>query len=275
MKKLVLLSVALCLLFVGCEKEGVYNPSKKIRRIYEQPQSSMKQLSQEWTWDKNLLTKVDYYNNQLNFTENYKYDDKKRIIKVEDYKYGDYYIVMYYNGVYSKIEYFWDNILVESYSFTYENKKVSKIACTFFDDYISDKSNGFISQIIPKNIIEKVKENMQKYGAGTSTVTLNIKYDGNNVSEIKTMKDGFVERTSFESYDSKTNPFYSSFPLAGASVFSKNNPGKTISVIYEDESNMFATDLDYTYDGNFPIVIVEKYTIGTVNFRNTTFIEYK
>ena len=272
-----LLSVALCLLFVGCEKEGIYNPSKKIRRIYEQPQSSMKQLSQEWTWDKNLLTKVDYYyGNQLSYTENYKYDDKKRIIKVEDYKYGDYYTVTYNDNVYSKVEYFWDNKLVESYSFSYENKKVSRIVCIFFNDYKSGKSNGFISQIIPMNIIEKIKGNMQKAGASTSTVTLNIKYDGNNVSEIETMEDGFVERTSFENYDSKTNPFYSSFPLAGASVFSKNNPGKTISrLVYEDESYMLATDLDYTYDGNFPIEIVEKYTIGTINFRNTTFIEYK
>jgi len=46
--------MALCILFIGCEKDGVYNPTEKIKRISVQEQGGAKQLRQEWTWDKNL-----------------------------------------------------------------------------------------------------------------------------------------------------------------------------------------------------------------------------
>jgi len=54
MKKYLFLILALSILFIGCEKEGVYNPNKKIKRIYEESLSgsSPKRLSQEWTWEK-------------------------------------------------------------------------------------------------------------------------------------------------------------------------------------------------------------------------------
>ena len=60
MKKYLFLILALSILFIGCEKEGVYNPNKKIKRIYEESLSgsSPKRLSQEWTWEKKQLKRL-------------------------------------------------------------------------------------------------------------------------------------------------------------------------------------------------------------------------
>jgi len=279
MKKLVLVCVALCLLFLGCEKEGVYNPSKKIRRISEQQQGDIKQVKQEWTWDKNLLTKIDYfYKNQPSYTENLKYDSKNRIIKVEDYKYGDYYTITYNNNLISKVEYYWDEVMEESYFYTYENKKIAKIVYTSYDVKKSPKKDGFISLLIPKEIMNSINSCKEKSGTkgGDFIVTININYEGNNVSKIELMGEGVVNTYTFEQYDKKLNPFYYSFSPGGGTNLSKNNPGKQILKVVDDEGSFIITaEFEYTYDGNFPIEVVEKYALGGKTFRNTTFYEYK
>jgi len=279
MKKLVLLCTALCLLFLGCDKEGVYNPSKKIRRISEQRQGEMKQLMQEWTWDNNLLSKIDYFeNNQPSYTENLKYDSKNRIVKVEDYKYGDYYTITYKDNLISKVEYFWDNIMEESFFYTYENKKISKIVFTAYEVKKSVKRDSFISLLIPKEIgmrINDIKEKSMNKG-GSLIITIKFSYEGNNVSNMEIMSEGEVYNYSYEQYDKKLNPFYNSFSPGGGMNLSKNNPGKEILRYHDDEfSLLITTEFDYTYDGNYPTEVVERYTIGSVNFRNTTFYEYK
>ena len=69
MRKIVLLSMVLSLFFLGCHKDGVYNPKEKIKRIYTQEQGKTKELKQEWTWEKELLTKVEYFKN--NYSNGY------------------------------------------------------------------------------------------------------------------------------------------------------------------------------------------------------------
>ena len=44
--------------FTACKKDGVYNPSKKISKIYYQNAGSGKTLSAIYEWDKNKLMKI-------------------------------------------------------------------------------------------------------------------------------------------------------------------------------------------------------------------------
>ena len=266
MKKVLLLCMAVCLLVLGCEKEGVYNPSKKIKRIYE---GTSKRLSEEWTWNKNLLQKIDYYwNNSIGYTENFKYDDKNRVTKVEDYEYGDYYIISYNDNGYNKIEFYDEDELYMSFSFTYEKKKVSRIDVTQYyddDDWKSIKNGGFITKIISKEILNSVKTIRSKTGTkGNATARMDYKYDGNNVSEVELSAEGYSEKFSYEEYDNKLNPFYSSiFGVAavegGIGGFSKNNVGRLIVRVTTNYGSFTEkVDYEYTYDGKFPTEIISK-----------------
>jgi len=274
MKKTFLLCIAICLLVLGCEKEGVYNPDKKIKKIYE---GFIPKLSEEWTWDKNLLQKIDYFSgDEVGYTENFKYDNKNRIIRIEDYEYGDYYTISYNKDGYEKIEYYDEDILYMSAAFQYEKKKVSRIDLTYYDfyDYKSTKKDGFITKIIPKEILNSTIESKNRSESkGTYSFVVNFKFDGNNVSEMIVVDDYSI---IYENYDKNLNPFYSSFTGmvdfedgAGIRGLSKNNVGKVTykwGFGWPDET----VEYGYAYDGKFPTSIItttsEGYLVRLIHF---------
>ena len=267
MKKVLLLCMTVCLLALGCEKEGVYNPSKKIKRVYY---STSKHLTQEWKWNKNQLQKIDYYwNNSIHYTENFKYDDKNRITKIEDYDTGDYTTISYSDDGYNKIEYYWENILIISAAVKYENKKISRIDIVYYDceEDKNIKSDGFISNIIPKEIIERV--NNHKGTKGAYPVTVTFKYAGDNVSEMTSIEEGYTANYSYENYDKNLNPYFHALTDGfGMYCLSKNNVGRIIyrGTFSEGDTEMGTTDFEYTYDGKFPTEVVQK--IGTSRYVN-------
>jgi len=264
MKKVLLLCMAICLLSLGCEKEGVYNPNKKIKKISV---GIDKRLREEWTWDKNLLQKIDYYfgGDEVWYTENFKYDNKNRIIRVEDTEYGDYYIISYNKDGYEKIEYYDEDILYMSAGFQYEKKKVSRIDVTYYDDYDDYKfikNDGFITKIISKEILNSVNESKKKSRAkGNYAATVKFKFTGDNVSEMEVMDDYDTYNITYENYDKNLNPFYSFLNNvvdfedgAGLHGLSKNNVGKVIYIWGDDWPND-TVEYKYTYDGKYPIQI--------------------
>ncbi|MCL2435136.1 MAG: hypothetical protein FWD09_03215 [Lentimicrobiaceae bacterium] len=279
MKKLSLLFIALCLILLGCQKEGIYNPDKKIKRIYVEMPNDVKRLSQEWTWDKNLLTKIDTYSSLwgLFATANFEYDNKERVIKVvtEIKDVSEYYSTISYNkGKYDRIEFYDEDSLYASYEFQYDKNKVSKIIYTWYGEIIMDlKKCSFISMIIPKEIIDKTYEDMQKSGSkGKYVATMKISYSGNNLSEIA--YDTSTATHTYENYDNKSNPFYSFDPTTPQHL-SKNNVGK---ITYTSGGYINTTKYEYTYNDNFPIEVVEKYSSiddGSATIRRKTYYEYQ
>ena len=63
MRKIVVLSMVLSLFFLGCHKDGIYNPKEKIKTIYLQWENEPKELDQKWTWEKELLTAIELFHN--------------------------------------------------------------------------------------------------------------------------------------------------------------------------------------------------------------------
>ena len=59
MKKILTILAIACVAFIfaGCQKDGVYNPSKKISKIYYTSTSGNKSLQEIWTWNGKLLDK--------------------------------------------------------------------------------------------------------------------------------------------------------------------------------------------------------------------------
>ena len=283
MKKVFLLCTVICLLLVGCEKEGVYNPSKKIRRIEYQSQGGVKQLVSEWTWEKNLLKKIEY---PSNFNEHFTYE-KNRLTKVEES--DGYYTKITYNGdLYDKIEYNDpSDVLLRSYKFTYENKKVSRIDITDYDGgYKSLPTDGFISHIISSKMITMMNEIRSKSKSkGEQTSRITFQYDKNNISEsvLESNEEYFgdiysyKEIETYEKYDNYENPTYHFYENP---VSSKNNPlevivKETITVNGIGDTERSTISYEYEYDGKFPkeIRTKETYSDGSIK-RYTIFMEY-
>ena len=99
----VILALAISLSFTSCNKEGVYNPKKKITAIYYQYPGTAKMLQEQWTWDGNLLSKIQYYyGGTYSHSNIYKYDGK-RLIEV--------------------------NVDGDIIKFTYDGSKLAKLKC--------------------------------------------------------------------------------------------------------------------------------------------------
>jgi len=284
--------MALCILFIGCEKEGVYNPNEKIKRISYQYPGGTKQLSQEWTWDKNLLKKIEYfYSYTPVYEERYTYE-KNKLTRVDESD-GWYWRVFYKDNLYDKAEYYDSRGSVQmSAKFTYDKKKVSRIDLTIFDDgWKSKMSNGgFMSNLFSQELFQEISKisSKSKSRAPSTSFRISFTYDKNNIKEriIEYNEYGYSERYTykFEKYDNKLNPlysFYTKFDDFDAFVGSKNNPLEVIVEwrgTYGGESDFERTTItyDYTYNGKFPTEVLRVYRDSDGDtWRYTTYYEYQ
>ena len=122
MKKILTIFAIACvaLVFAGCQKDGVYNPSKKISKIYYTSTSGVKSLKQIWTWNGKLLDKIDYYDGgSIYKTYNFTYDGK-RLTRMSNYA-NNRYIEYKYDGSHlSEANVFSSGSLEYIYKFTYK-----------------------------------------------------------------------------------------------------------------------------------------------------------
>jgi len=279
--------MALCIVFMGCEKEGVYNPGKKIKRVSEQV-SSVKLTLSEWTWEKNLLTKIQNYSGTIPSIEERFVYEKNRISKVNNSN-GSYWIITYQNNLYDKIEFFAPNgQTLTSIRVTYENKKVSKLDYTEYEYGKSMEilSNGsFISTLLSPQTIRGLQmlHNKSK-DTKITNYSITYTYNGDNIKEeVLTANDEeYILKVTYkyEKYDTNLNPMYHSFLTI---TDSKNNPLEVIvdfmvSLIDLDETiyDRSTITYDYYYDGKFPkeIVSLEKDSDGVI-YKNQTFYDYQ
>jgi len=266
-----------CISFNSCKKDEVYNPERKIKKIYEKFEDSPRYLQQEWTWDENKLMRIDYYyhgNNNIENSEYYTYEENK-LTKVEDNE--GYFQISYTGFKYSKIEYFKkdDNLLIASWDFSYRNNKVSKIILTYdYSFWIPDKigRGGFLSSLISKDFISAIENSAKEQTKGSSypkAVTLTYKYNGDNIKEEKWKTDntgGLTDMVVFyKSYDKMLSPFhkhvglmnFESFvvPFSIDLVTSKSNPLEVQKLPTEGLMKEITYKYSYKYDNNFPIEV--------------------
>ncbi|MDR0207145.1 MAG: hypothetical protein LBI45_07830 [Bacteroidales bacterium] len=289
MKKLFLICFALCILAMGCEKEGVYNPDKKIKRVFIQVENGEKYLSQEWTWEKNLLKKIQYNSPYHSSWEEYYSYEKNKLVKVEK-SIGYYWEITYKGDTYDKVEYFdKQGMILISAKFTYEKKKVSRVdfSMFYYEEYLIYKMSdgGFMSNIFSKDLLIDIEKNASKSKSKPDAFTCKITftYDKDNIKErvIEYSEEDYTMKTShkFEKYDNKYNPlyrFYSQF-VGTDFVFSKNNPLIINIEFSETEDNYsdferYTITYDYTYNDKFPTVV--KYFEDGYPI-DTTFYEYE
>ena len=254
----------------SCTKEGVYTPSKKIRKVYHSTSSIDKYLSQSWEWNGKLLEYINYYSSDgsLSWTENFTYDGK-RLIQVDNYL-GSEYITYEYDGKKLKsANYFFSNSLGATIAYTYSDNKLEKMIITYYDYYM--KHNGNLLKTIlplPSEVTETINKALDKVCADRQekevyTFTYQFTWSDTNVSKIEATEDGRIITANLQ-YDAKNNPFKGFHDLNSdvesnpILCLSKNNVTRMILVYSDGDSEVQTYTYSYNSD-NYPTMSIMRY----------------
>ena len=255
----------------SCHKDGVFNPKKKISRVFTQYNGGSKTLAATYVWNKNKLEKIDYGDGDIAY---YTYDGKK----VSKITYGAQVMNFTYDGAkLSKVEVSYEGQLYYSYAVTHDGNKITKLVVTEYDSDKNDVKSivrtglclrGILPATTCDNLVEKQIQAKESGRKGTYTYTLEFKYDGWNIIEERWVEDNDVYTYT---YDKCNNPF---FGLFGGSDYveyleSKNNIEKVSNTYNGGYSE---SSYQYSYDGKWP---TERRRVYSDNSLGTTyFYEY-
>ncbi|MCR4856737.1 MAG: hypothetical protein K5890_00855 [Bacteroidales bacterium] len=254
-------------LFSTCTKDqdGVYNPSKKIHKIYYLKED-VQELQEVWNWNGNLLSSIDYYLDGVVYYTNSFYYDNDRLTTIQN---ETSYATFNYDGdKIDGIKIFRNGVEDPStiYSFEYKGNKLSTLKIILKENLISpDKKNlvNPLKYILPQfcNDIEKVvvkcmDETTGKYQ--TETITLNLTWSGGNITQVKTsvVEGSYTMQEETKcTYDNKENPvkgFLGVYTGGVADNFhcNKNNvlTSNTLEGIYT-----YTVTNSYEYESNYPV----------------------
>ncbi len=268
MRKLVLILMAALLVTVAtsCSKDddandGIYNPGKKIHKVYYQDSSSeTKELQETWNWNGSKLESIK---SSVYLAEYFTYEDNI-LVRTNDGDYGhaDF---TYRDGRLYKISVYIGSELAADYTYIYgDDNKVSEISVVFYYDEEEEKSFekhlNPLRLFLPEEICDKVDENRYRHASkshGTmdiETGTISLTWSGDNIGRVyydlkyEFVEDGcsYVENTTLDitmQYDTKRNPrkglqsLIDSEGLSGnvAIFYSKNNVKDYSFTLYDAE----------------------------------------
>ncbi|MBR6440924.1 MAG: hypothetical protein IKS44_02620 [Bacteroidales bacterium] len=311
MKKTIMMAALVAVVcFIGaCTKEGVYNPSEKISKVYESStykaeyldgntwreaynESSPKTLRETWNWDGKKLMSVNHYDSEgkieADETINFTYDGK-RLTKISGAEAGNYADITYDGSVIDKIQIYTNSVPMATVTFTYDGKKVSQIVYTYASNVDMDKAPksfallDFINHTMTPTNNENLTAMIRKDAAkGSNSMTMTYTWDGKNISN-ETYSNGNYSHSIAYSYDNKSNP-YKGFVLGyfeGETVLaaSKNNVTKAVSTYSEgSRTETETTEYTYEYDGKWPVSRTYSYGSSDETYRSTgtnvTYFEY-
>ena len=269
--RLVAMLLALCVLasVSSCKKEGVYNPSEKIKRVYVSSTYTDKYMSQSWEWDGKLLHSINYYNSSgdLSWTEDFTYD-KKRLVRVDDYINSEY-TTYEYDGKYLKSANYYDgNTLEATANYTYENGKLLKMEVIYYNDSKSKINDHMKSTylFLPSEIAETVERYVAQLHSNNeekSITTLNYQFfwEKDNIIKMVVTEDGLITSAALQ-YDNKNNPtkgfhnLYSEVDDNPVLYYSKNNITKMI--VTDSEGDNYVVNITYQYNkDDYPTMCIE------------------
>ena len=253
----------MALLCVSCQKEGQYNPSKKISSIettetvngFENPAGTG---IIEYVWDGKLLTQIVYKHKNGNVvcTLNYAYDGKKRISEVTSTE--GYSLKYYYDGKFmDAIEVYDEGELACTYKITHDDSFLDKIELEYVsDDYKNSKNvNPFF--FMPNEIGEEIVASTKNAKKGNNVAqTWIFSIDDRNISSMSCISSGVVDEYTY-TYDKHRNPFCGWDDAINNNwdvALSRNNMvSYTRNVYYGDNVYTSKVDYNYEYKGNYPI----------------------
>lgn len=270
MKKIlsVLFIACIAMLFASCHKDGVYNPSKKISKIYYTDDGGNKSLRQVWTWNKNnTLEKIDYYSGgTLSYTYNFTYE-KKRLVRMNNYAANSYAEYKYDNNGLKEVNVYSGGTLNDTYTFTHKNGNIVKIIDTYLDSKSADQefNKNSLQFVLPEELYTAAVNAQKKFkvdeGKSTRVYTYELTWEKGNITKLtETVSGSSANITYVIKYDNKKNPYYGAClnryyedNVTGGYLCKNNVTSGEETYVDEDgvETDMF--NYEYTYDGQYPI----------------------
>lgn len=276
------LCIAVVALFSACkDPEGMYNPSKKIQKIFYVNDEGVNELTEVWNWDGKLLTSIDNVDGSDTYKTVFTYDSKNRLATMDaEDGHGEF----IYNGKYlEKIV-----LTSEGISYTMEIKhekgKISEITMDNFMELLDWKTMKMVNPLrfmIPE-AFPAVEKAMKKCPADAKGEQIVVKliWKGDNVSslvmDVPVYGMMFTETIDF-TFDNYNNPMYGSFASmvsdAGTFTFlNKNNP-LTMKTSYLGQV-LDSSEFTYEYEGKYPIKVTSKSVEEDEVYTETYVYEY-
>lgn len=278
------------------EKEGVYNPKQKIQSVYFESKGlqgdevlyeNPKYKSEAWTWEDNRLERISYFEPVAYYTDGnehieielvatqlFSYDKDNRLTKSEILGEENMAADYTYDGNYLKTVSITEQLRpIVKYSFNYTDKKITSIDMTVEEN--GDFDNKAAKQLMRTNPLrfvmapeaaartmaatQRYAKLMAKKGCakGSSTVTLKVEWDGDNICKISGSAMGESMVLTYK-HDTKNNPYYGLFDimgLAGEDIvlflpMSRHNITSITQTFAEDgEEESYTASYTYTYNG--------------------------
>lgn len=259
------IAIACIITLSSCQPEGadgVFNPKKKIDKTSTSLNEGTEMTEKVFTWNNNLLKKIDYYDNgEYSWTANYTYDNQNRVIAIIDDKFDEKTEFIYDGAKLSKIIHYEDNKVDCSTSVEYKGNKISKFIYTIPDP---DKAmnarinpfDAFTCSEISAIIIESIQHLVSKKQTKSQMVVHNqLTWKEHNVVKMDlTSPEGNISLSL--KYDNKVNPLQGCYTLEFSepedeSIFNlctNNITEATISMTDFD----FVQSYTYTYSDKYP-----------------------
>ncbi len=289
MKKLCAIVVGFVLLsaFYACQKDqlGVYNPKMKLEKVYNEEDEHY--LLEQWTWNDNLLAKIDFYrqNGNIQRSHEYIYNDENRLLSIEmDDQHTDF---LYEGKLLKTINTYSGDNLVETYDLTFTKDKLSHLSLKKTAKAYGN--GGLLSCFLPGN--GEFSEICAERGSKAETynfsnVEADFIWDGDNVSYVKmtVARPDSTQRLTFSYvYDQYFNPkngFLTLYPdhalLNDQPEYmfcSKNNvKGVMVTDQYDVFSDTESFTYSYEYNNKFPTKVYSTYLNKETMLEDSTLI---
>ena len=296
----------------SCERDGVYQPAKKISKIYIQEGNGDKQLYAEWKWKGNKLEQIAYPLNRD--TAHFSYEKGKMSKISYTGVLPRYFSFQYDANLLSKMNLYEENTLLVSYQFFHDKKKINKVIVLEFapnKSGLQHLGDLFSLLSLPDIAAESVEMAALEYGykgsggngggGGETTVKASYSFTfiwdekKNNIVQTTTQPDLSLPSSSLTTtmkymYDNKNNPFKglqsevtdeaTMGHVYDVASGSKNNIIKAQLVVGKDanarEHSIIKTD--YVYNKKYPVMATSKQTFTDIpHFEKVTtrWYEYK
>lgn len=274
--------------------EGIYHPSKKISQVITHVYDDLI-YKQEWIWGENDDLQLFYnyrsYNGveyDYNYSTRFTYDNKYRIVRIEDLDNSLDSWEYFYDGNKLKTVNYYEggSFLATIYTFTYTNGKVTKIEELDFEDKqgVSQKGSHGLEWIMGKELAKRIETPIQRHRSkagskGTDKYIIDLTWKNDNITKIMFSEEAdpnwhFTEEAEYDSYH---NPYCGFYWIWGETVWaSKNNCTKINSKeTYNYDGSVseyeYTSNYEYSYSGNYPITRRTVYSDGSIG----DYIEYE
>lgn len=269
-------------------KEGEYTPEKRINRVYRDDGDG-KVLREIWHWKDNILESIDhYYSGGVSWVEEFAYNDKNQIVRVEDFLNVEVMEYEYNGSNISKAIYYDEGSIAMELNFKYSDNKISEIEFIEYDYkkrsncLLISEGNSPIKMLLTENAYQVFEKIVNNPVNRNETVTIKLTWKGNNVSKMEIRSGSWEEVVDYK-YDDKSNPFRNYYNLYGPgefdgeyySTFSVNNITEERWVEKEDgDTYVWTRKYSYSYDGMFPTIQRRTYQEDDYTSQSIMYYEY-